>query len=919
MTTPSTLVVPSEEGRWETLPWWNRQAQRLQLPNNHLNTTEKALLWRWLENLRRELNNHNGQTEAIDTIGGLLDDFRDSLGSYGDQRLSLSDDPQFFGVELNKGVLIAINKPVKAQAKSSSVRLIPSPNKETVRDLLIIDPEIAKAWSESPQNIWIYEDQTLASLKTENLHTGKILWKNVRWIESKDLFLPEFVFVDVEDALPGAFLPDGTQINFNGQRITPLIPLNPILLDYLTPEDLIKRIKFTPINGSEGPLVRVIIDLPLSGLKNNDKQPQNYRIYKDYPIKEENALKEVPVLEVWPRFQADGWKEYYAFYYDGDYGEETFQVSLPEAKEPHIFQEVSGSYQITRLEKFPSFINCQDQARNTIGLILLKTPENIKLNASWNIGVDFGTSFTNVYVNKKGIVEPLLLENLHLKVTDVNIDTRNPVLFEYFIPAVFIPEEKPLPLSSVLTTKSKPDIGTERPIYDGRIYVPYQNFRPQDSWIETDLKWKNITLNRLFLKHLALHITALAAKSGVKNIKWCLSYPSAFSKADRTRYAQSWKNLTKELQDKTGIIHISPELDDVEYFRTESLAIAQYFADKEDYNLVNATCIDLGGGTSDISIWEDNQLLHQCSVQLAGRELFSQFLEMKPEFLEQKLEVKDSGLNGLKEGKFSAKLDVLLRLEGEKLLKDKRASVEDDPEFQGLLRLIAIGFSGLYYYVGTILGVLHDEGKYSGREITPVYIGGNGSRLLNWLAIGGQFDRDSEVNHLLSRMLSAGSGFDDIGEITRLSQRPKDEVCCGLVLSGTKLQGLTKKTKDPLIAGEDCEVNGNRISWRERLELEGNIEQFQISEFEQLSKFLDEFNLALKELEIEGLKPMRGFKAGVGLEADYRERLWRETKRELTKVTLTIKGESDNIRVEPPFILGLKALLRVLGKEWAGK
>ena len=210
--------------------------------------------------------------------------------------------------------------------------------------------------------------------------------------------------------------------------------------------------------------------------------------------------------------------------------------------------------------------------------------------------------------------------------------------------------------------------------------------------------------------------------------------------------------------------------------------------------------------------------------------------------------------------------------------------------------------------------MLHDEGKYNGREITPVYIGGNGSRLLNWLAIGGQFDRHSEINYLLSRMLSGGSGFDDTGEITRLSQRPKDEVCYGLVLSSTKLQGLTRKTKDPLIAGEDYEVNGHQISWRDRLELEGNIEQFQISEFEQLSKFLDEFNLALQELEIEGLKPMKGFNAGVGLEADYSERLWRETKRELT-----IRGESDNISIEPPFILGLKALLQVLGKEWAGK
>lgn len=922
MTTPSTLVVPSEEGRWENVPWWNRQEQRLQDPNNYLNISEKALLWRWLENLRKELNNHNGKTEAIDTIGGLLDDFRDSLGNYGEQRLSLSNDPQFFGVELNKGVLTAINKPVKAQAKPSSVRLIPSPNKQKVHDLLIIDPEIAKSWDESPQNIWIYEDQTLASLRTEDLRTGKIIWNSVRYIQSKDLFLPEFIFVDVEDALPGAFLPDGTQINFNGKRITPLIPLNPILLDYLTPEDLIKRIKFTLLNGSEGPLVRLIIDLPLSGLKNDDKQPQNFRIYKDYPIKEENALAEVPVLELWPRFRAEGWKEYYAFYYDGEYGEDTFQVSWPEAKEPHTFSEGRGSYQITRLEEFPSFINCQDRARNTIGLILLKTPDEIKLTGSWRVGVDFGTSFTNVYVNRKGTGEPLPLENLHLKLTEVGKDTRTPVLFEHFIPEIFIPAEKPLPLSSVLTTRgSKPDtkVGNERPIYNGRIYVPDQvRFKPEEDWIETDLKWKNLTLNQLFLKHLALHITALAARNRVKQIQWSLSYPSAFSKADRTRYAQTWQILTKELQEKTGILHSSPELDNLDYLRTESLAIAQYFADHEDHNLVNATCIDLGGGTSDISIWQNNQLLHQCSIQLAGRELFSQFLELKPEFLEQKLQVKDSGLKGLTKGNFSAKLDVLLRLEADHWLKNQRAFVEDDPEFQGLLRLIAIGFSGLYYYVGTILGVLHNEGKYNGREITPVYIGGNGSRLLNWLAIGGQFDRHSEVNHLLSRMLSAGSGFDDITEITRLSQRPKDEVCCGLVLSGTKLQGLTRKTKDPLIAGENCEVNGNQISWRDRLELEGNIDQFQISEFEQLSKFLDEFNLALKELEIEGLKPMRGFKAGVGLEADYSERLWRETKRELTKVTLTIKGESDNIRIEPPFILGLKALLRVLGKQWAG-
>lgn len=921
MTTPSTLVAPAEEGNWGNLPWWNSKNNRLESPNSHLNATEKALLWRWLENLRNELHNYKGKPEAIDTIAGLLDEFRNSLGAYPEQRLSLSDNPQFFGVAINRGVLTAINLPVKAQAKPSSVCLIPSSDKQKVPDLLIIDPEIAKAWDESPQNIWVYENQTLASLNLEDLRTGKITWKNVRAIESKDLFLPEFTFIDIDEALPGAFLPNGMRLTFNGTNITPLIPVNSILLDYFTPEDLIRRIQLTPISGGEGSLVRVMLDLPLSGV-NNNKQPQNYRLFKDYLIKEEKALTDVPVLEVWPHFRAEGWQLYYAFYYDAECGEDTFQVSFPSAKEPHIFKDGSGAYQITRLEEFPSFINCQDIARNPIGLILLKTPEQLNFTGSWKVGVDFGTSFTNVYINRKSAVGALPLESLHLKVTEVQIDTRNPVLFEYFVPESFIPYEKPLPLSSVLTTRGKSDtsLGKERQIYDGRIYIPDQNrFNPEEDWIETDLKWKNLTLNRLFLQHLALHITALAAKNGVNQIQWALSFPSAFSRGDKTRYAQTWQDLTVDLQTKTGIKHICPEVNNLDYFRTESLAIAQYFADQEGHNLVNSTCIDLGGGSSDISIWEKNQLVHQCSIQLAGRDLFSQFLEMNPQFL-KKFDVVDiSDWNELTEGKFNAKLDVWLRLESDNWLKKKRAFVEEDSDFQGLLRLIAIGTAGLYYYVGTILGVLYDEGKYSKNEITPVYLGGNGSRLLNWLAIGGRFDRHSEVNQLLSRMLSKGSGFSDTEEITRLSTRPKDEVACGLVLGGTKLGGLTKKDKDPLIAGEDCEVNGQPISWKERLEFEGDIQDFQIPELVQLPLFLNEFNTVLKELEIEGLNPMEGFKPGVGLEPSYKDKLWRNTQRELTSVLLRIKGDSDNIRVEPPFILGLKALLRVLGKDWAGK
>ncbi|WP_373528724.1 hypothetical protein, partial [Nostoc sp.] len=714
-------------------------------------------------------------------------------------------------------------------------------------------------------------------------------------------------------------------LTFEGERITPLIPINPILLEYLTPEDIIRRIQLQPFNGGESPQVRVILDLPLVGL-NDDNSPTNYRISKDYPLKEDNALAEVPVLEVWPNFRAEGWKSYYAFYYDGENENETFQVHLPEAKLPHSFKDGRGSYQMAYLEQFPSFINCQTKDRKLLGLILLQPPDEIVPRRSWTIGVDFGTSFTNVYVNKTGTAELLELENLHLKVTEFNPETRLPLLYEYFIPENFIPIDKPLPLSSVLTIRGNSAATQEKwqPVFDGRIYVPDRNrFKPQEDWIKTNLKWEesqSLSYNQLFLKHLALHICAIAAKNRVKEIQWSLSFPSAFSRSDKNRYAKTWQDLTKDLQAKTGIIHNCPQVDDPNYFRSESLAVAQYFADQEGHDLVNTTCIDVGGGTSDISIWEEEKLVHQCSVLLAGRDLFSQFLEINPKFMENRFGIATAELKGLKGTAFNPKLDVWLRLEGDTWLNNKREFIADQPDFQGLIQLTAIGTAGLYYYVGILLKALHAEGKYSRNEITPVYIGGNGGRFLHWLAEGGRFNRHSEINELLSRMLSKGSSFEDTEVETKLSQNLKDEVACGLVLNNTKLKGLKKKEKDPFIAGENYEINGRQMEWDDRLELlddEDSIEQFKIPKLEIVPQFLYDFHITLKELGIEGIKPLEGYKRSPDIQNN--EKLWRETSRELTNVLLKVKGKSDEIRLEPPYILAVKALLRVLGKEWATK
>ena len=313
--------------------------------------------------------------------------------------------------------------------------------------------------------------------------------------------------------------------------------------------------------------------------------------------------------------------------------------------------------------------------------------------------------------------------------------------------------------------------------------------------------------------------------------------------------------------------------------------------------------------------------MHQCSVRLAGRQLISQFFEVNTNFLCKSFQQSPQDWKGLKQERFYAQFDNLLRHGSEQWLRDKIKNFDKDPEFQSLVRLIAFGTAGLYYYVGILLKVLHAEGKYSVDEITPTYVGGNGSRLLNWLDNSGEFDRNSEINDLFSYMLSRGSGFEDAEEKTRLSQKPKDEVSCGLVLSDTSLKGLTRKQKDPLIAGEVCEINGEKIEYNSRLEWGDTIKDFKIPELGQLFTFVDEFNLGIQELELEDLKPMPQHQRGKGLEAKYKEQLYRNTRRELDAMLLKEfkKGDAEDIRPDAPFILGLKALLRVLAMEWAGK
>jgi hypothetical protein len=295
-------------------------------------------------------------------------------------------------------------------------------------------------------------------------------------------------------------------------------------------------------------------------------------------------------------------------------------------------------------------------------------------------------------------------------------------------------------------------------------------------------------------------------------------------------------------------------------------------------------------------------------------------LELKPGLIPRLFGKDLREWSNLPTDKFKTKVDILLRNESSDWLKNKRDKLENDREFQGLIGLMAIGTCGLYYYLGTILRALKAEGKYTESRTTAVYMGGNGSQLLHWLDPNGKFDSGSEINDLFNRMLAIGSELEEVSQPTQLSRQPKDEAACGLVLSDTKLSGLEQRTKDPLIAGENCLLNGRELLAAERLVFDDEEAiAIAIPKLDRLMHFIDSFNQAIKDLDIKDIKPLDTYKKSTGLDPKYQKELIDKTETELKAMLLKLQGNSEDIRFDPPFILALKALLKVLAKEWAGK
>ena len=922
LTSPTTLVITStyyfNHIIQNKVPWFDGKI--LLDPINFLSKIEKEAMAGWLKSLETNLINHPHQkdTDIWGKISGLLTNFIAELNA-----VPKYVEGDSLGIEPVSGIFYYLDKPAKkGERTSSDVSLVSSAERNPLTPMLLVDKDIATQWGDQPKNIAVWDSATLADIPSNGvISRNKIGSHNV---SGADLWKPEELFterlfiISSKNAFSGAKreIWSGTP-EFNNQPISVILPIKSKLLEYLDEESLLQKLKFQ--KGANGEII-VQLDLELGTTSTN----KLYTAKKIYTGNEIISFNQIPILEVFPNFNNANWKAYYVAY-SADDPNFTFQIephssyvieknagkdSKPpeferkfeaavEKSEIKIKNNQKGVRKIWRLKSFPNVLVCKAKDENNkeqdAGLLILdsKVDELKSGNQEFTVGVDFGASGTSVFYNSSNDKEPqpLKFENRKLSVTSLT-GTQESQLFDFFFP----PRDFEIPVLSIFQ-----DFNNNKDKYltviNGHTYYIEDNkltFMDSDKKSEkvieniyTELKWKSNIQQyaEAFLAQICLQTAAELIQKKASAINWKFSYPTAFSVTQLGIFEPIWDNIIKETELKTGIKSVSFSQ------MTESVAAAQFFRSPPTNAKTQqgTVFVDIGSSTSDVSVWQNGELLWQVSLLFAGQDLFLDYLQKNPAVLNQ------LGISIADNSHFYAQIDAALRKDGETIFANLKGGGFDD-----LKQHLAVGLCGLFYYIGLGINCLQQGNFYEKPEMPDFYFAGNGSKMFRWL-INGQTWGNNRLTKLYKSLFESVftkaldtdlNGFFELN----MSELPKKEAAFGLVCD-IDLKDEEKCKK--VFAGENFIENNVEYSWNEALDKERLTDSLQTpAKLEKLSEFIEQFNNFAANSE--GL--LKKYKCDERKLSSVRGKL----DNDLADLA---RQNNEQVVVQPIFILALKHLL----------
>lgn len=956
LTSPSTLVATAADYtatfRGQLDFPWSKNKINLCDPIKFLSKDELIALKSWLKNLYGELQNisqglsGNFQDIAINLLKCVKSYQDDVARELGAQNSDISLDLVQSNLNLHIGTARILDKTVQGRevtAEDSAVKLLVNSSR-TNKKLLLLSPEMVKAFARQegtdPARLFIWQgvsanDITEKALQGERNKIGQISLKNVEFRRPEDFFYNQMAVVEPGDAFPGSMEISGA-IVLADDALTPILPIKRELLEIFTPQDVVSRLSIS--EDSENILLN--FNFPLSGTNGGGV---DFRFTKAYPKRDLIYIQqEVPVIEIWPNIRRKNWDKYYLYYenYQAQAtGKGASDVLVDEMYyvEPFTFgQKLEEDFPAqglkncftAKLDNFPEALICNYKTANSstsaaeIGIVLLKSPELVQrsVGLNWKIGVDFGTSSTMLYYREsKKQPSPLDFAPHLFQVTESG-GARSQTFINFI--ASNPPARPDGSFLSIFHLLNLSDTSQEiRPLQDGHVlsFINRKTFERLGHRVDANLKWKDDTLGRrkvaAYIRQICLQALVEAAAHGVDEIQWNFSYPTAFSQAQQLSFETTCREGIREAYSDSGF-----EIDtdkDIEVW-SESKASAYYFNKLTGKGVAftdGALCIDIGAGTTDISVisGQPGRIVYHTSVQYAGRYMF------KPIFDNYELfaGVKAYELSGMEGEQRDALIDTDMRLHSDEYIKDLAYKTGQE-SVKSVLQGVQFATAGLFYYLGQLLGILHETGHYKENKLPDIYVGGNSSRIFSWLTGGTNIEGNPYIN-VLEKMLADASGLERGRKFKlNLSHYPKVEVVSGMISdkpnNDSEFFDEIRINRDIFEESAEDEYICNSvlagsefIEGKKEMPAESFISAHELSDginiqsMREFEKFVKCFNKAPKLWSDE-----------IPFDEESKEELIRDTN----SFYVSLKGEEKKkIFVEPVFIVELKYLMEMMRYE----
>ena len=477
-------------------------------------------------------------------------------------------------------------------------------------------------------------------------------------------------------------------------------------------------------------------------------------------------------------------------------------------------------------EEFPAMLFCSI-AGEPAGVLLPKPAVRTQRPsvAGWKVGIDFGTSGTSVYYRVADTLPEILTFEPHLHLVS---DPASRETYGFFLPSSSENEPtRPGNVAGILSVfrdfrGASPDIEV-RPMHQGHISFVDRSARKlpsggEESGICANMKWGS-TADRArakaFLKQLCL-LTALQARlAGADKLDWVFSYPLAFSRDRADGFRQTWKEATAFARALSG--YDGKSMSTVQEAHNESVCAAAFVKQTLKADIAGgALVLDIGGGSSDISVWSNpgkatEQCLLDASVKFGGRDLFQRpLLSGQATLLPRLVPAEDAHLvsiiNPLQDETLAfSKIDSLFKRGSEKILSHLD-SAREDADVVAFRSLLLVGFEGLFFYTGMLLRHVASKrpaeaARFEGK-LPSVYVCGNGLKIFEWLGSQPMW----EAKLLAAFSAGAGPEFQPVPGITTisLSQAPKAEAAYGMLIA----QESAPAEDRPIVSGEAFEYKG---------------------------------------------------------------------------------------------------------------